>query len=220
MPTIRIIVLAALFIGACGNTHTENRSAPVSDTSQITALSVENAGSGEVASEALLPPAPGKYGSWTNPIHSNLFSALEVTGIEVALSETDKNMCQTLPVRYQYDNKGTWGYFANIFIIDDSIGSTKPATLICSGPEMGAIWPFTVGPGPSGISISCPTWAPKIIQGTGRVFTSNPSQTERVSRVSQVRGNYGSGNDGLWDYWFMNWNLSTYAVPVIYALCE
>ncbi len=136
-----------------------------------------------------------------------------------------ENLCATpwISARLEeFSYRGTTGRSALIWAYHPDMpfvyqGGSYQNLLICAQSTVG-IWPNTQGPGGNGMSLSCPSNSISVTRGTGGAFFSYKDGS-RASNVSQVRGGYGTGTDGLWNYKFHNYNSSGDVFATIWALC-
>lgn len=228
-PLMAILVALALSAGACGdssvNSSSQNSSSqspsslPSAETNQTVVL-LDDAGTGEVASSYWNPEgsSDAAYGSQTKPISWEDLAAFNHTGNSVTIRFVQTDICNKVgrSTGRQKSYKGVTAYFTDVYYEDGWGGSTVEGTLACSASPDTTIWSFTAGPGPSGISVACPDWAPNAVRGTG---VAHYRSTATVM-MTQAEGSYGSGGDGLWNFKFFNWSFSEQPSPSLWLICK
>lgn len=211
-----LIALFAVLSSACTDTKNPDSTASKDGTSSGDGAAVlEEASSGEIASDWMTPPVAKALGSIESPIDWDSVAAQSLVGDAVVLKKTTRNPCFALHLEtIEFKNSAPTG-MATVYIQDGPGGPPKLVTIICSEPAANAIWPWTSGPGSNGISIACPPLMPRVIRGTGQV-SARPMD---LHDLSQAEGSYGWNKDGLWNFKFFNWG-SRNVSPTIFAVCE
>lgn len=186
-------------------------------TTQPSTVLVEGAGSGEIA-------------SWTIPFDRIASWGRVPSGEE--LSKQSTNLCGDLA-------SGNSGYRGSEFerfrvkgiryeVSVSGPNGVEQMTLVCSTNNV-AVNQLTIGPGPDGASVACPEDKPKVRERTGAVYFRGTGRFGDPNKLSSLpapdrfdrhKGSYGSGNDGLWNYWYYNPSLDTPAVPVLWLVCQ
>lgn len=212
------MIVAALFVvaGACGGDGSSSASSE--QDSERTGVSFDEAGDGVVASSKLDPPTGEDYGSYARPIAwGDIRSGLRAgNAVNVAFSNTD--VCARLN-RASMQNvpyKGITSYVREVYYQPEWGAKPVLGVLACSDVPSSTIWPYTTGPGDSGVSAACPSWAPSATRGTGVAYIPlSPSLW-----MTQVEGSYGTGGDGLWNMKFFNWSFTEEITPSIWLICS
>lgn len=214
-----VILVLILFIGACSGSDSAQTSVKsTSATSSEVAAPITDSGKGEVQSVNRQPPQDGKHGSRTLPLDWYYLSAFSTLNSSIIVRFSNIDICELVgrdPGRRNEYN-GVTSYVTLIYYRFEDGGPVKSGVLACSDFPSTQIWPYTAGPGPEGISVACPGWAPNALRSTGQAFRPENSAV----LLTQAAGGYGSANDGLWNFKFFNWSNQDELAPSIWLICE
>lgn len=206
-----VVVVCLLLVGSlasCSDKTSDSSGNAESVESPKSGAEVDHAGSGEIESVA------GGWGTRMNPVPANLVE--EAIGHEGTreLRTASVNLCRSLDpsiTAHEFTNHNVRAVYYDV-----AYGSGT-ATLVCSAPQP-AIWKLTTGPGGDGVSVPCPAHKSKAVANTGAAYFGYTDDGTSASSVIQSSGGRGYNNDGLWNYWFHNWNTRD-VIPTMWLLC-